>query len=191
MTPEREEKIINVIKHRQPTLTLIFENVWDPHNISAVLRTADSVGVCEVHVIQYSARTVKLGNKSSSSARKWVKANYYSTVAECMQVLKPNFKIAATHLGASSVNLFETDLTQPIAIAFGNESEGVSEELLKHSDFNIHIPQVGMIQSLNISVACAVTLYEAYRQRSIKGFYKSPQLPESELMLMNEEWKMK
>ena len=96
MTPEREEKIINVIKHRQPTLTLIFENVWDPHNISAVLRTADSVGVCEVHVIQNSTRTVKLGNKSSSSARKWVKANYYSNVEECIHALKPKFKIAAT-----------------------------------------------------------------------------------------------
>jgi tRNA (guanosine-2'-O-)-methyltransferase len=79
-------------------------------------------------------------------------------------------------------------MTQKIAIVFGNEHSGVSEEALANADGNVLIPQVGMIQSLNISVACAVTLYEAFRQRSKAGLYNQSQIDDSAFHKIMKEW---
>lgn len=193
MTEEREKKFETVLSKRQPSLTLVFENIIDPHNISAVLRTADSVGVLEVFVI-YTAdiKSTKLGKRSSASARKWVKSNYFNSVKECMNVVCKKYdQVLATHLGSNAKSVYETDLTVSTALVFGNEHEGISDDLLKFCNGNIVIPQVGLIQSLNISVACAVILYEAFRQRSLKGMYDSPQLSEDELGLWLSDWKHK
>src|SRR5207249_2268193 len=102
-----------------------------------------------------------------------------------------NFKIFATHMSEESVSLYSLDLTENTAIAFGNEHDGVSAELLKYADGNFLIPMSGMIQSLNVSVACAVTLYEAYRQREAAGKYKEMQLTEGEAEGLYTEWTWK
>ena len=190
MTEARENKIRQVLMKRQPTLTLIFENVWDPHNISAALRSADSVGVFEVFVIHTNVRPfTKLGKKSSASASKWVKANYYNSVSECInEVRKKYSKIYATHLNTNSTDLYDINFTDSIAIAFGNEHNGISDELLSACNGNISIPQTGMIQSLNISVACAVTLYEAFRQRKLAGMYEEKQIIDSVYNDLVNEW---
>lgn len=193
MTEEREKKFLRVLNNRQPDITLIFENVHDPHNISAVLRTADSIGIHEVYIIQNSQRSFsKLGKKSSSSAEKWIDVHNFTSVKECFDAVRIKYKyIASTKIGVDSKNIYDVDFTVPIALVFGNEHDGVSEEASLLSDFNFLIPQVGMISSLNISVACAVTLYEAFRQRSAKGFYNENRFGSAWIESRLEKWKMK
>lgn len=174
MTPERRNKINRVLSYRQPDLTVVLENVHDPHNIAAVMRTCDAVGVQDIYILNTRIATHnKFGKKSSASAAGWLTIHQFNNTEECVQQLKnKKYKLYATHLGEDAVSLHQLDLVQPVAMIFGNEHAGVSDELLGYCDGNFIIPQVGMIQSLNISVACAVSLYEAFRQRDGKGYYK-------------------
>ena len=194
MTPERTEKFSKVVKARQSNLTVILENVHDHHNIGAVLRTCDSVGVKEVFVIytdeHLDQEHLYLGTRASSGARKWVDVHFYTDIKACFEHVRRNYKhVFCTHLGESSKSLYELDLAEDVALLFGNEHEGVSEETLKFCDGNFIIPQYGMVQSLNISVACAVSLYEALRQRTLKGFYDdSPTLNDAEQTALLEEY---
>lgn len=180
-TDKRVARIKEILVKRQPTLTVVLENINDPHNLSACVRSCDAVGVNEIHLIYYGSQPFpKLGKSSSASAKKWVGQKHYRSVRECFGLLKvEGKKIYTTHLGTDSVSLFDLDLSQPVAIVFGNEHDGVSEEALDMADGNLLVPQVGMIQSLNISVACAVILYEAMRQRLKAGLYKNQQLDEA------------
>ncbi len=190
ITPERRERIERVLERRQPTLTVVFENVHDPHNISAVIRSCDAVGVAEAHGI-YSGRQVfpELGEKSSGSARKWVDVHLHQSVDACYAALRSRgFQIYTTHMSSDAVSLHDLDLTQPVALVFGNEKEGVTPEAREKADGNFLIPQVGMIQSLNISVACAVSLYEALRQRQHAGMYESPQLDAGLRQALITDW---
>ena len=177
MTPEREARIREVCARRQPDLCVILENVHDPHNISAVLRSCDAVGVQSVHVVytdpDLTEERLLLGRKSSASAWKWVDVYYHEDLATCVETVRGQCdRILAAHVGEAAQSLYETDLTVPTALLFGNERDGVSAEALACADGQIFIPQMGMIRSLNISVACAVCLYEACRQRGEKGFYQ-------------------
>lgn len=190
ITPERRERIRRVLERRQPTLTVVFENVHDPHNISAVVRSCDAVGVAEAHGI-YTGRQVfpELGEKSSASARKWVDVHLHQSIDECFTALRSRgFRIYTTHMSSDAVSLHELDLTCPVALVFGNEKQGVTPEARERADGNFIIPQVGMIQSLNISVACAVSLYEAFRQRHAAGMYDTAQLDGSELEAKINDW---
>ncbi|HLY68989.1 MAG TPA: RNA methyltransferase, partial [Puia sp.] len=169
MTPQRKDRITSVLDHRQDNITVVLENVFDPHNISAVMRTCDAIGMMEIYVLNTKIpRHKKWGAKSSSSAAKWLTIHQFTDAAICFAALRKKYNaIFTTHLDANSISLFEIDFTQKIALIFGNEHDGVSEEIRELSDGNYIIPQVGMIKSLNISVACAVTLYEAFRQKSL------------------------
>jgi len=173
MTPEREAKIKHVLNRRQGDLVLVMENVQDPHNISAVMRTCDAVGVQDIFVLTTTiARHKKFGRKSSSSALGWLTIHQFDNTEACMMAVKERVdKVYATHLGVKSESLYDLNLTEKVALVFGNEHAGVSEECLQYCDGNFIIPQMGMVQSLNISVACAITLYEALRQRQNAGFY--------------------
>ncbi|AHF14857.1 TrmH family RNA methyltransferase [Niabella soli] len=173
MTNERKEKLENVIRYRQPGLGIVLENVFDPHNISAVMRSCDAVGIQDVYILNTKIpRHEKWGAKSSSSAAKWLSVQQFDNVVDCFGVLRSRYDaIVTTHLSSDAVSLYDMDLTGNIALVFGNEHAGVSEEIRALADGNFIIPQVGIIQSLNISVACAVTIYEAYRQRSKAGLY--------------------
>jgi tRNA (guanosine-2'-O-)-methyltransferase len=176
LTPERKKRLTEVAARRQSTLTVVLENVHDPHNIGAVLRTCDSVGVKEVFILYTESHLdedrIKLGGKSSSGALKWLDIHLYRDVDACFAHVKQHYaNIWATHLGKSAYSLHEIDLTTPTALVFGNEHLGITQHTLNHTTGNVIIPQMGMVQSLNISVACAVTLYEALRQRSVAGMY--------------------
>lgn len=191
MTPERINRITQVLNRRQPDLTVVLENVHDPHNISAVMRTCDAVGVQELYVLNTRiSRHEKFGKKSSASAAGWLTIHQFDNVDACMETLRKKYKkIFATHLGEQAYSLYELNLAEPVALVFGNEHSGVSEECLEHCDGNFIIPQVGMVKSLNISVACAVSLYEAYRQREVKGLYDgSCRLPEAQKQALTERW---
>jgi tRNA (guanosine-2'-O-)-methyltransferase len=192
MNPERTEKLLEVMHHRQPDLTVILENVFDPHNISAVMRTCDAVGIHEIYVLNSRIpRHKKFGPRSSSSADKWITVHQFEDVDGCFEAVRKKYDhIFTTHLSEDAVSLYDLDLTRKTALVFGNEHSGCSEEIIKKADGNFLIPQVGIIQSLNISVACAVTIYEAFRQKKLAGHYDSARLPEGEQKKLYKDWKM-
>jgi tRNA (guanosine-2'-O-)-methyltransferase len=190
MTPERREKLQTVLSKRQDDITIVLENVFDPHNISAVMRTCDAVGVQELYVLNTKIpRHKKWGAKSSSSAAKWLTVYQFENAEKCFSELRKKYsKILTTHLSSDAVNLYEIDLTQRVALVFGNEHSGVSEEIRSLADGNFIIPQSGIIRSLNISVACAVTLYEAYRQKALAGHYDKTKLNGEVLKDLMDKW---
>jgi tRNA (guanosine-2'-O-)-methyltransferase len=191
MTPERSEKFQNVLSQRQADLAIVMENVHDPHNISAVMRTCDAVGIQDIYVINSMIpKHAYFGPKSSSSAAKWLTVHQFTTLEDCIPVLKLRYnKIYTTHLSADAVQLYDVDFTkESIALVFGNEHDGVSEAMRNHADGNIIIPQVGMIQSLNISVACAISIYEAFRQKQIAGHYQQPSLSQERIQEIRAVW---
>jgi tRNA (guanosine-2'-O-)-methyltransferase len=190
MTPERIKRLTSVLDKRQGDITIVLENVSDPHNISAVMRTCDAVGVQEIYVLNNKIpRHKKWGPKSSSSAAKWLTIHQFENAEECFTALRKKYSvILTTHLSSDAVNLHSIDFTKSIALIFGNEHSGVSEEIRKLADGNFIIPQVGIIQSLNISVACAVTLYEAFRQKNNAGQYNQQSLDAGRYNELLKEW---
>ena len=193
MTPERREKLLSVIKKRQNNLAVVLENVHDPHNVSAVMRTCDAVGVQELYVLNTTIpRHKKFGPRSSSSAAKWLTVRQFDNVVDCFaEVRKKYSRILTTHLGADSVDLYHIDFTQSLALVFGNEHSGVSDEIRPLADGNFVIPQVGIIRSLNISVACAVCLYEAFRQKKEAGHYNGSNINDSNFNQLMQDWVVK
>lgn len=195
LPPAREAKFRAVIAHRQPTLGVVLENVFDPHNLAAVLRSCESVGVMDVFVLQTEAELQKplmLGKKSSAGSRKWIDVHFFTEREACFALLRKKYqKVLGTALGAQATGLYALDLSQPCALLFGNERMGLSSETAAMCDGHFVIPQVGMSESLNLSVACSVSLYEAYRQRAAAGMYATPQLSpdaQSELYLKYLEY---
>jgi len=168
MTPERFAKLERVANARRFDMTVILENVHDPHNIAAVLRTCDAVGIAEIYTINKSVPFLPtVGKRSSSSANKWVYVHPFETVSSCVEAVKAKYeKLYCTHLNSEAVSIYDMNFTTKMALVFGNERDGVTDELRSHCDGNFIIPQIGMISSLNISVACAVTLYESFRQNN-------------------------
>jgi len=189
-TDKRWDKVRRIVEKRQPDLTIVLENLNDPHNFSAVLRSCDAVGIIDVHTVYYgSQRFPKLGKKSSGSAKKWIDIHRYDSINECYEALRAEGKkIFTTHMSKDAVSLFELNLTEPIALVFGNEHDGVSDMAVQLADGNFLIPQVGMIQSLNISVAAAVTLYEAYRQKLQDGHYDKSKLVKNDFKNLHDEY---
>ena len=190
MTEERTDRLNYVLSKRQPGLTVVLENVSDPHNISAVMRTCDAVGVQDIYILNTKIDLYeKWSEKSSSSAAKWLTVHQFTNATDCFSELRKRYqKIFTTHLSSDAVELHDLDLTASVALVFGNEHSGVSEEIIALADGNFIIPQVGIIRSLNISVACAVSLYEAYRQKNIAGHYDEPQLKGTELEGLRKGW---
>src|SRR5687767_3046515 len=190
MTPQRREKLISVLNKRQDDITIVLENVFDPHNISAVMRTCDAVGIQEVYVLNTKIpRHKKWGAKSSSSAAKWLTTHQFTDANACFEALRAKYsRILTTHLSSDAVNLYDIDFTNSIALVFGNEHSGVSDDIRAMADGNFIIPQVGIIKSLNISVACAVTLYEAQRQKKLTGHYDTCRIPEAQLNELLQQW---
>lgn len=192
MTPERHDKLLQVLSKRQPDLTVVLENVFDPHNISAVMRTCDAVGVQEIYILNNRIpRHKKWGARSSSSAAKWLTVYQFEDPEACFAALRNKYaKILTTHLSSDAVSLHEINMTEPIALVFGNEHSGVSDEIRAMADGNFIIPQVGIIRSLNISVACAVTLYEAFRQKNLAGHYDQPRFDHAMKQGLLKEWEL-
>lgn len=189
MTQRRMEKFRRVLALRQPDLTVVMENIHDPHNVSAVLRSCDAVGVLGVNLLYTVESFPRIGRKSSSSASKWIERRKFMSVDECYGTLRAEgYRIHATRLTNHASSLYDLDLTRPVALVFGNEHRGVSEEAGEKADGNFHVPMMGMIQSLNVSVAAAVSLYEALRQRVALGRYGTASLSAEVLERTFDEW---
>lgn len=166
ISERRKQRMQNVLRNRQRDLTVVCENIHDPHNVSAILRSCDAVGISKVYLLYTTESFPKLGKKSSASAKKWIEFERYKEYPELQKTLKKeNLMIYATHVDPSSKKIYEIDWTLPSAILMGNEHRGLSKEALQIADQAIFIPMFGMVKSLNVSVATAVILYEACRQR--------------------------
>ena len=189
MTPARYKRLTSVLNKRQPDLTVVLENVFDPHNVSAVMRTCDAIGIQDVYILNDRIPPhKKWGYRSSSTAAEWLTVHQFTDAEICFNAVRNKFeKIYTSHLTETSNELFSMELTNSIALVFGNETFGVSEHVRNFSDGDFIIPQVGIIKSLNISVACAVTLYEAFRQKSTKAHYDTPKLNEIDRKVLEEK----
>lgn len=178
LTPERLQRIKDITNRRQVGLTIILENVHDVHNIGAVMRSCDAVGIHEIFVLYTESHLdedrLTLGKRSSAGTRKWIDVHLFRDRNRCFEAVRRNYSsIQCAMLIPDSQNLWSLDLSASTALLFGNERDGVSAESMALADGSFYIPMAGMVQSLNISVACAVTLFEAFRQRSEKGYYES------------------
>lgn len=191
-TERRISKIKSVLLTRQDSLKVVLENIHDPHNVSAIFRTCDAAGIPKVNLLYNTEPFPKIGKKSSASAFKWIEKEKYKNVEECYEALKENgFKIYASHISADAKDLYDLNLTEKVAIVLGNEHRGISEEAAKLADARFVIPMFGMVQSLNVSVSAAITIYEALRQRRKKGMYSANELSSQNLEERINNWSKK
>jgi tRNA (guanosine-2'-O-)-methyltransferase len=176
MNEERKNKIAQTALRRQGNLTVILENIDDPHNVGAVLRSCDAVGIHEIYLL-FTEKSLEqdeftVGKRSSAGSRKWVDIHVFNDVQSCFDAVRSKYqKVMSTHLSEDAVSLHDIDLTESLALLFGNEKIGLSDVALSYYDGNFLITMLGMSQSLNLSVACAVTLFEEQRQLLDKGMY--------------------
>ncbi len=192
ITDRRLERIKDVLSRRQTDLTLVINNIHDPHNVSAILRSCDAFGIHRVHLLYTDTAFPALGKKSSGSAKKWVETVRHKDADSLAAALKgQGFSLVATSFTESAKPLPQWDLTGKVAIILGNEHRGVDEDLAPHVDGALYIPMQGMVQSLNVSVAAAVILYEGFRQRQAAGCYDAPCLPGDELERLTNLWAQK
>lgn len=190
-TARRQERMTSVLRLRQPDLTVVLEDVHDRHNASAVLRACDAVGVMRVHLVYGTDKPPEeaLARTTSGSAAKWIDIVRHERIEDCYSALRDlGFAIYATALSPESRDLYGLDLTRPVALVFGNEQRGVSAVARQSADAAVIIPMHGMVESLNISVACAVSLFEAMRQRRALGQYDEPKLEDAEMTALREDW---
>lgn len=188
MTPERFSKIKDILTKRQTDLTVIMDHVQKPHNFNAIIRTCDAVGIQEVHYIPVKQGFRQL-NYFAKGSQKWVEATKHDDFNSAASHLKSNgFQLLAAHFSPEAVDYREIDYTQPTAIVMGTELEGISPQTAKAVDKHIIVPMQGMVASLNVSVASAVILFEAQRQRQIAGFYDSVSLKKDKYQQLLFEW---
>lgn len=188
MTPERKARIEQIAARRQPDLTVFLERVHKAHNVAAILRTCDAVGVMEAHAVPPTGGIPPL-NHTAQGAQRWVRLHRHHDAVEGLQSLKQKgIALYAAHFSDRAMDFREPDYTQPTAIVLGTEKFGVSEEALAECDGEIIIPMTGMTQSLNVSVATALILYEAQRQRQAAGMYEPHSLEEEPWKSLAEAW---
>lgn len=181
MTAERYRKIKKCIEQRQPGLTIVMENVHKAHNLAAIARTCDAVGIAEIHATT-ELDEITLTQNASSGSDRWLEVRCYKNIKDIFSILKKkNFQILAAHFDEAAVDFRAIDYTVPTAIVVGQELEGLTEHTVKSTDKHIIIPMYGMVQSLNVSVATAIILYEAQRQREEAGLYKKVHLSKREI----------
>jgi tRNA (guanosine-2'-O-)-methyltransferase len=188
-TENRIEKIKWVLSKRQPSLRVVLENIHDPHNVSAIFRTCDAAGIPKVSLVYNVEKFPKIGKKSSASAYKWIEREKYKTVEECYNKLKKEkYVIYASSLNSDAKSLYDLDFTKKSVLVFGNEHRGLSKEAEELANERFYIPMFGMVQSLNVSVSAAISIYEAVRQRKNIGLYDKIESSSKELKKLIDEW---
>src|SRR5436853_5497658 len=175
-TPRRHHRLRAVLDRRQPDLAVLLEHVQVPRNLAAILRSCDAVGVAAAHAVWPGGR-LKISRPASGGNRKWLPVHEHRTLAEALEVLKgQGMRILAAHVAPAAIPFRAVDYTLPTCLLLGNEDGGLSPEALAGADVVVHIPMEGMGTSLNVSVAAALLLFEAQRQRRAAGFYDAPRL---------------
>jgi len=176
MTPKRLERINAMLDKRQPDLTVCMEGLHKSHNLAAVVRTCDAIGVSDVHAV-WKSEEAEVRGGSAAGSQNWIDVHNYHKTADAITAMKAQgMQILVTNLSDTAVDFRDIDYTKPTAIILGQEKFGTSDVALALADQDIVVPMVGMVQSLNVSVACSVVLYEAQRQRQLAGMYDNPKL---------------
>lgn len=189
ITEKRKQKIDQVLAKRQKSLTMVMDNIWDPHNVSAVLRSCDAFGVSDVHLYYTTSKWPDLGKKSSASAKKWIRRTRHIDPAAMIDGLKQEGgQILRTGFSETARPVMDFDFTKPTAIILSNEHNGTAPEVAELVPDEIYIPMQGMVQSFNVSVAAAIILYQAFVQRNAAGMYDAPSFDEEELEQLKREW---
>lgn len=188
MTPERFRRLQDVLARRQPDLTVLMEGVHKPHNLSAVARSCDAVGVLEIHTVPIEGWT-ELHPAVSAGAAKWVPTHDWTDVESAVAMLRgKGFQLVAAHPDPDAVDFRRLDYTRPTCFVLGSELHGLTDRALSLVDRTVTVPMEGMVRSLNVSVASAVMLYEAQRQREAAGWYASPRLDRARFRALLFEW---
>lgn len=176
MSPARLARMRAVLDRRQPDLTVVMENVHKTHNLAAIARSCDAVGVGEVHAVAYESE-VRLSQRTSMGSHKWVDLVSHDNIETCYATLRERgIALYVAHLDETAHDYRALDLTRPTAFVMGQEKEGVGEQARDLADGCIFIPMAGMVESLNVSVATATLLFEAKRQRELAGCYDTPRI---------------
>lgn len=163
--PERLEKIQKVIQTRTRNILPVLEGIFDQGNLNAVIRTSESLGFFEMHVIETQPH-FKAANRVTQGADKWTTIQRWKSTPKCFESLQSRgYQVLATALSSTAKPIDEVDFSKPTALVFGNEKEGCSPEALASADGHVLIPMHGFSQSFNISVAAGISLYHAYRER--------------------------
>lgn len=188
MTPERFHRLRRVLARRQPDLTVLMEVVHKPHNLSAVVRTLDAVGGFEAHAVT-EEESVDLFHMLAGGAKRWVPVHTHPTLEQAAAELRQRgFRLLAAHPAEGTVDFREIDYTKPTAILLGQEKDGLTDAAVAAADRWIAIPMKGMGASLNVSVAAALILFEAERQRQAAGLYETSRLPPERFERTLFEW---
>lgn len=188
MTPERRARLDDVLANRQPDLTVFAENLHKPRNFSAMVRSCDAVGINEMHVLP-GEDDLRKHWRTSQGAEKWMCIKTHASIeAACNHLKSGGFCLVAAHLSDNAIDYRDVDYTKPTALVLGTELFGISDTTLSYVDRQISIPMMGVTQSLNVSVACAIVLYEAQRQRQQAGMYDTCHLDEDTLARQRFEW---
>ena len=184
--PRRFQRLKSVLNKRISDLTVLVENVEKPHNLSAIIRSCDAVGVLEAYAI-FNKEKFLTFNSTAQGSQKWVQINQYKETTEAIKILKnKGFKLYGTNLSPKSIDYRECNFTKSTAFVLGAEKWGISEEASSLMDEHIHIPMRGMVESLNVSVAASALLFEALRQRKVANL-----IPESGEGMSKETYKTK
>jgi tRNA (guanosine-2'-O-)-methyltransferase len=188
MNPDRFQKLSRALRRRQPDLTVLMERVHKSHNLSAILRNCDAVGVLEAHAIP-PEEGLPVHSHTSAGTAKWVRLVRHRTVQEAVEDLKGRgFRVLAAHPSPEAVDFREVDYTAPTALMMGAELLGLSAEALALADQRVSIPMVGMAESFNVSVATALLLFEAFRQRQAAGMYDESRIDPGDRERILFEW---
>ncbi|TCI04069.1 tRNA (guanosine(18)-2'-O)-methyltransferase TrmH [Corallincola luteus] len=174
MNHSRFSRISALLDRRQPDLTVVMDEVHKPMNMAAIIRSCDAIGIPKVHAI-WPEKSMRISGNTASGSQQWVDVAVYQDAESCLSKLKSEgMQLVVTHLDAKAVDFRQVDYTRPTAILVGHEKFGASETALACADQTIVIPMLGAVQSLNVSAATAVVLYEAQRQREMAGMYQQP-----------------
>lgn len=188
MRARRFRRLKSVLDRRQPDLTVLMEKVHKPRNFSAILRNCDAVGVLEAHAVPPDDG-LALDEDVSASAAKWLEVRRHGSIERASDALgSEGFRLVAAHPSEEAVGYRDVDFTRPTAIVVGTELYGLTREALRRVDVVTSIPMAGMVRSLNVSVATAILLFEAFRQRDEAGFYDEPRLDEERYRRLLFEW---
>ncbi len=188
---KRIKRIEDILTRKQPTLQVMLDNVHSSQNLSAIIRSCDAVGVLDIYYSTKENESLRIHKTITQGAHRWThryRMNDADKVAFLKQKKVQGFQVVVTHLEERAVSFREIDYTKPTLLVMGNEKEGVSPEVVHMADKVIIIPMQGMVQSLNVSVATALILYEAQRQLENAGRYDAPVLSEEKADEIKAAW---
>lgn len=165
LTPERQQRIEQVVQGRTYDISVVLENIYDRGNSSAVMRSAEALGLALVDSINATDK-FKESQRTTAGADKWVEVRHWKNTMDCVKQLKSEGRqIVVTYLSEKSKNISEVDFSKPTALVLGNEKDGATPEIVAAADHCVILPMVGFVQSYNISVAGALCFYHIYMDR--------------------------